>query len=136
MNNKKKAFVSLLFLAILGSGGAIFVAARGGPEGLHHQGHRPTISASNDIVSRLTTRLGLTSAQQEAARQVSDAMQKKAVAIRADTKLTREQKREKGRELMEEARDGIRKSLTPDQAKRMDAILAEMHGAAEGQGGH
>jgi hypothetical protein len=136
MTNNKHAFVSLLCLAILGSAGAIYVIARGGPEGLHRRGHTPPVSMSNDIVSRLTTKLSLTAEQQAEARKLVDAMQKEAVVVRADPKLTAEQKREKMRELMERARGDLKVNLRPDQVAQYDAIMAEMHGAGQSEKGH
>jgi Skp family chaperone for outer membrane proteins len=41
-------------------------------------------------------------------------------ALRADTSLTREQKKEKARELLQSARSDLRAKLTPEQSAKLD----------------
>ena len=133
MNNK--ILIAILGVAIAGSLIFAFTSC-GMVSHLDHKGKAPQVSMSNDLVSRLTQKLALTTDQQGQAREVVDGIQAKAAKIRADEKLTREQKLAKGQELMAEAHTNIAKFLSPEQVKKYDALVAEMHGAQQGEKGH
>lgn len=53
-------------------------------------------------------------------------------ALRADTSLTREQKRDRAREVLQSARNQFRGVLTPEQQAKLDQARAKRQGKRPG----
>jgi periplasmic protein CpxP/Spy len=79
----------------------------------------------------LTKRLNLTPDQVTQVKAIDDDTMKQAQAVRADTSLSRDDKRAKMMSLHKGAQDKIRALLTPDQQTKYDALQAEMKAKAQ-----
>jgi protein CpxP len=95
---------------------------RMGPHGAGMEEHQ---------LEMLTKRLNLTPDQVTQVKAIDDDTMKQAQAVRADTSLSRDDKRAKMMSLHKEAQDKIRALLTADQQTKYDALQAEMKAKAQ-----
>ncbi len=71
-------------------------------------------------------RLDLTDAQKQQLKSQRESTKSALKALRADASLTKEQKREKARELVATARTNFRNALTPEQQAKLDQMRAKL----------
>ena len=79
-------------------------------------------------LEELTSKLALTADQQKTVGGIIDSARSQSRALRNDTTLSWDDKRDKMRQIAKSAHDQIRAALTPDQQKQFDA-LPPPHGA-------
>lgn len=100
----------------------------GGPgEGGHHRGGNPMDKMAKD--------LGLTDDQKAKIKPIMEDRHEKMKALHEDTTLTPEQKKEKGKAIMDAGDDQIKALLTPDQLPKFEQFLADMKAHHRGPGG-
>jgi len=74
------------------------------------------------VLEELTQKLGLTPDQQKQVGDIIKAGREQMKALRDDDSVPEDDKRAKGREIMNSTRSQIRAALTPDQQKIFDAM--------------
>jgi Spy/CpxP family protein refolding chaperone len=85
-----------------------------------HHGKTHRISP-NEHLAKMTSCLGLSDEQQEKIKPILDEQYKQKQAVRADKKLTRDQRQAKMQELRVQLHDQVKPILTPEQLKQFDA---------------
>ncbi len=76
------------------------------------------------VLADLTQKLGLNAEQQHTVGAIIANARTQMKELRADETLTKEVRRQKGREILEASRTQIRSALTPDQQKIFDTLPA------------
>lgn len=99
----------------------------GGPE--MHEGHQ-------QHKDEMAKALGLTDAQKDQLKQVHQDQKAKLDALRADTSLTRDQKRAQLRTIRQESHQKMNSILTPEQQEKMKKFHAEHKGKMGGRRSH
>lgn len=79
-------------------------------------------------LEELTSRLALTAAQQKAVGAIIESARSQGRALRNDTTLSWDARREKMRQVAKASREQIRAALTADQQKQFDALPPPQHG--------
>ena len=116
---------------------ALFCAAVTVSPALRAQGTSPAPSAPatspageehhrGNPLEMLTKKLDLTPDQQTKLKPIFEDRHEKMKALRDDTSLTPDDKKAKGKALMESSNDQIKAILTPDQQTKFAAMQAEM----------
>jgi Spy/CpxP family protein refolding chaperone len=95
-------------------------APSGAPEGEKHHRGNP--------IEMLTKKLDLTPDQVEKIKPIFESRRSQMKALREDTTLAEQDKRAKGKEIMESTNQQIKAILTPDQATKFEELMKEMHG--------
>ncbi len=85
-------------------------------------------------VDRMTTELKLTDEQKTKVTALFEAGEKKRQEMRADTSLTQEERREKGRSFMQEQNKKLKEILTPEQFEKWQKMGLQRRGR-QAQGG-
>jgi hypothetical protein len=83
-------------------------------------------------LEELTSKLALSADQQKAVGAAIDSARSQSRALRNDTSLSWDDKREKMRQIAKSAHDQIRAALTPDQQKQFDALPPPPRGRPRG----
>ena len=85
----------------------------------HHRQGRWSVEKR---LKRMTVQLGLSGAQQTQIKQILEDQEKQLKALRSDQTLTRDQKRDKFREIGKASFATINAALTPEQQRKHDAM--------------
>jgi Spy/CpxP family protein refolding chaperone len=78
------------------------------------------------LIERLTKDLNLTDDQQAKIKPILQDRRSKAQAIRGDASLSKEQRKDKMKEVSQSSNDQIKAILTPDQQKKFDQVMEEI----------
>jgi periplasmic protein CpxP/Spy len=103
---------------------------RGGPGG----GHRG-MPSPEERLKRMTEALNLTADQQVKIKTIMESEKTKMDALRDDTSVAGEQKREKAMQVRKDSQDAIRATLTADQQAKFDKQQEEMRSRRGGERG-
>ena len=117
--------VAAVLVALGGLGKAAFVQAEEGKEataGQMNGHHKKGTWSVEDRLARMTERLNLTEAQQNRIKPLLEDEGKQFKALHNDSTLSREQKRDKAREIEKTTFAKIRPVLTAEQQKKQDEM--------------
>lgn len=94
-----------------------------GRKGFNKPGHpgKAHRIGPNEHLAKMTSCLGLSDEQQAKIKPILDEQYKQKQAVRADKKLTRDQRQTKMQELRVQLHDQVKPILTPEQLKQFDA---------------
>ena len=93
-----------------------------GPQG---RGHRGAAQRQRQHMAMLAEKLGLTDAQKAQFQQIGRDMRKQGMAIRQDSSLSDDQKREKMQELRKQSHKQMFGVLTPEQKEKLKQMREE-----------
>ena len=89
------------------------------------QARRAAAQRQRQHMAMLAEKLGLTDAQKAQFQQINKDMRKQGMAIRQDTSLTNDQKKQKMQELRKESHRQMFSVLTPEQKEKLKQMRAE-----------
>jgi Spy/CpxP family protein refolding chaperone len=89
---------------------------------------RPRAGAIRPGGGRIAEELGLSAEQKTKFEAVMKDAAEKRKALRDDTSLTPEQRREKGKAIAEDTQKKVKEILTPDQQKKLEDLRKERRG--------
>ncbi|HEU5070103.1 MAG TPA: hypothetical protein VFV96_06800 [Verrucomicrobiae bacterium] len=89
---------------------------------------RPRAGAIRPGGGRIAEELGLSAEQKTKFEAVMKDAAEKRKALRDDTSLTQEQRREKGKAIAEDTQKKVKEILTPDQQKKLEDLRKERRG--------
>ncbi|HVZ61151.1 MAG TPA: Spy/CpxP family protein refolding chaperone [Terriglobales bacterium] len=106
----------------------------------HHRGKR--MGPPGGGFERMAERLNLTEQQKSQIKPIFDNNRKEMEALRDDTSLTQDQKRERFMQMRDQTKTQVDAILTPEQKQQMQEMQEKMrnrrrgHGGPGGPGGH
>jgi periplasmic protein CpxP/Spy len=98
-----------------------------------NQGKKKGGFSPQERVDRLATQLDLTADQKTKVKAIFEADQKKFQELRADTNLSREQRREKMQEIQKDSDKKLKEILKPDQWEKYEKNREQMRARGEGK---
>lgn len=84
----------------------------------------PAAGRRKEIRQEVAAKLDLTDAQKASMQSIAEKQRAELQALKADTGLSKEQKREKAKEIMQKYRAERQAVLTPEQQAKMDELQA------------
>lgn len=124
MKKRKMALVvSAMVVALAGLEQAAFAQSGQGMGGGQTAGQGQTRArGAAGRLAKMTTRLSLTEAQQSQVKPILEDEETQLKAVKADTTLSRVQKRDKAREIRQASYEKIKLVLTPEQLQKEEEI--------------
>src|SRR5690242_9292821 len=113
------------FIAVLGLASFLASATMASAQTTNAPGHHGQRGSVQHRVDRMSSELNLTADQKTKVTSLMEDEAKKRQELRADTTLSREQKREKGQAMMTEQEKKLKEILTPDQFQKWQKIRQE-----------
>jgi Spy/CpxP family protein refolding chaperone len=110
-------------------------AGQHGEHGGQHMSAQEREAQQARQLQMMTTKLGLTDAQQTQIKQIYADNDSKMMALHEDNSIPQENKRAKMMGLMKERQMAVRAALTPQQQTKYDEMLAQMKEHMQHQGG-
>jgi hypothetical protein len=126
-DKKKRGFVVALCLLVIAASGVVAFFSMGMGRAHATDRHRPKVSQTPAMAERLRDGFGLDAKQFEAVKQIMADTEDKMQVIRADTKLSKQERMDQLNANLQAASAEIKKVLTDEQRARYDEVLGSAH---------